>query len=95
MMSAPPPPAPIGAIICSSASPHAPIRSSPSASESPSSISGSIAADRIAQLDAQIASMESNKLGPDTTVEDMYAQYPEVGEEIEQEIADMDWKKDT
>ena len=52
-------------------------------------------ADRIAQLDAQIASMESNKLGPDTTVEDMYSQYPEVGEEIEQEIADMDWKKDT
>ena len=39
--------------------------------------------------------MESNKLGPDTTVADMYAQYPEVGEEIEREIADMDWKKDT
>ena len=52
-------------------------------------------AERIAQLDAQIESMKANKLGPDTTVEDVYAQYPEIGEEIEQEIADMDWKKDT
>ena len=42
----------------------------------------------------EIADMIANKLGPDTTVEDVYAQYPEVGDAIEQEIADMDWKKD-
>eukprot|EP00937_MAST-01D_sp_MAST-1D-sp2_P003004 g3004.t1 len=50
---------------------------------------------RIAQLEEQIESMIANKLTADTTVEDVYAQYPEVGEEIEQEIADMDWQKDT
>jgi hypothetical protein len=49
---------------------------------------------RMISLDKEIEDMIANKLGPDTTVEDVYAQYPQVGDEIEQEIADMDWKKD-
>jgi hypothetical protein len=65
---------------------------SPQSAEAQTAVDESEA--RMISLDKEIEDMIANKLGPDTTVEDVYAQYPQVGDEIEQEIADMDWKKD-
>jgi len=50
---------------------------------------------RIEELESVLETMTSAKLSKDTTVEEMYERYPEVGEEIEAEINAMDWKKDT
>jgi hypothetical protein len=50
---------------------------------------------RVAELDAMIDAMSTARLSADTTVEDVYAMYPEIGEEIEQELGEQDWRKDT
>jgi len=48
---------------------------------------------RVAELEAVIEAMKNNRTSVDTTVEDVVAMYPEMGEEVEKEIGEMDWKK--
>jgi hypothetical protein len=47
---------------------------------------------RAAELQTQIDDMTAKRLTKFTTVGDVLDQHPEIGEEVEDEIAAMDWK---
>ena len=49
---------------------------------------------RIGELNAQMRTMIDKKVGPNTTVEDVYAAYPEIEKEIDEEIDQHQWSKD-
>ena len=55
---------------------------------------GAVAAStaRCAELEETIAEMTANRLSKETTVGDVLDQHPEIGEEVEDEIAAMNWK---
>lgn len=59
-----------------------------------SEASGAVAAStaRAAELQAMIDEMTAKRLTKFTTVGDVLDQHPEIGEEVEEEIAAMDWK---
>lgn len=50
---------------------------------------------RIVELKELIGLMEETRTTLDTTVDEIAAMYPEVHEEIDDEIAAYDWEKDT
>lgn len=50
---------------------------------------------RIVELQELIGLMEETRTTLDTTVDEIAAMYPEVHEEIDDEIANYDWEKDT
>jgi hypothetical protein len=50
--------------------------------------------DRIKVLTELVSSMESKKVGPRTTLEELYELYPDLQEEIETEIDNHEWGKD-
>ncbi|KAF1336558.1 Syntaxin-like protein, partial [Globisporangium splendens] len=50
---------------------------------------------RIVELQELIGLMEETRTTLDTTVDEIAAMYPEVSEEIDDEIANYDWEKDT
>lgn len=50
--------------------------------------------DRIAELQKTIAMMEEKKTGPTTTIADVFAQYPELEAEVDEEIDKHEWYKD-
>lgn len=47
------------------------------------------------ELQELIGLMEETRTTLDTTVDEIAAMYPEVHEEIDDEIANYDWEKDT
>lgn len=49
---------------------------------------------RISELTAQMNTMIAKKVGPTTTVEDVYAAYPDIEKEIDEEIDQHQWSKD-
>ena len=49
---------------------------------------------RIGELNTQMRTMIDKKVGPNTTVEDVYAAYPEIEKEIDEEIDQHQWSKD-
>ena len=49
---------------------------------------------RISELTAQMNTMIDKKVGPNTTVEDVYAAYPDIEKEIDEEINEHKWSKD-
>ena len=49
---------------------------------------------RISELTAQMNTMIAKKVGPNTTVDDVYAAYPEIEKEIDDEIDQHQWSKD-
>ncbi|KAI9918147.1 hypothetical protein PsorP6_012800 [Peronosclerospora sorghi] len=49
---------------------------------------------RIEELNELIGLMKETRTSLDTTVDEMTAMYPEVGEEIDDEIANLEWDKD-
>uniref|UniRef100_A0A7S3JVE1 ATP synthase subunit d, mitochondrial n=1 Tax=Aureoumbra lagunensis TaxID=44058 RepID=A0A7S3JVE1_9STRA len=49
---------------------------------------------RIVELNAEIASLKASKVGPDTTVEDIYKAFPEIEKEVDEEIHNHEWGKD-
>lgn len=51
--------------------------------------------DRIVELNAMIASMVAAKTGVATTLADVYAQFPEIEDEVDKEIDNHEWYKDT
>ncbi|CAM9288797.1 unnamed protein product [Heterosigma akashiwo] len=50
---------------------------------------------RVAELEALIATMEGKKIGLDTTVADVLARHPEIEKEVDEEINNHEWAKDT
>ncbi|TDH70181.1 hypothetical protein CCR75_008669 [Bremia lactucae] len=50
---------------------------------------------RIEELKELIGLMEETRTTLDTTMDEMTAMYPEVEEEIDDEIANLEWEKDT
>lgn len=50
---------------------------------------------RIVELQELIGLMEETRTTLDTTMDEITAMYPEVHEEIDDEIANYDWEKDT
>ena len=50
---------------------------------------------RIVELKELIGLMEETRTTLDTTMDEVSAMYPEVSEEIDDEIAAYDWEKDT
>jgi len=49
---------------------------------------------RITELEATVATMVSKRMGRDTTPEDVFAAYPHIEKEIEEEIENHQWHKD-
>eukprot|EP00616_Rhizochromulina_sp_CCMP1243_P013430 CAMPEP_0118962278 /NCGR_PEP_ID=MMETSP1173-20130426/677_1 /TAXON_ID=1034831 /ORGANISM="Rhizochromulina marina cf, Strain CCMP1243" /LENGTH=183 /DNA_ID=CAMNT_0006910527 /DNA_START=85 /DNA_END=637 /DNA_ORIENTATION=- len=49
---------------------------------------------RIEALTQMVEQMEAKKTGPGTSLEDIYAMYPELEAEIDEEIANHEWGKD-
>lgn len=54
----------------------------------------SASAARLAVLEGMITSAETTKTSADTTVEEVLARHPEIGEEIDEEIKKHEWWKD-
>ncbi|TMW69444.1 hypothetical protein Poli38472_001600 [Pythium oligandrum] len=50
---------------------------------------------RIVELQEVVALLEQTRTTLDTTMDEVAAMYPEVGEEIDDEIANFEWEKDT
>jgi hypothetical protein len=50
---------------------------------------------RIGELQEIISLLEQTRTTLDTTMDEVTAMYPEVGEEIDDEIANYEWEKDT
>eukprot|EP00948_MAST-09A_sp_MAST-9A-sp1_P000135 g135.t1 len=50
---------------------------------------------QVAEIDAKLEDLESNMVGEDTTIDEMLDQNPGMAEEIQQEVDDWEWGKDT
>ena len=50
--------------------------------------------ERITSLEDLVESLETNKVGPRTTLDQLYALYPDLQQEIEDEIDNHEWGKD-
>lgn len=50
--------------------------------------------ERIEVLSKLVSTMEANKVGPSTTLEQIYELYPDMQAEIEDEIENHEWGKD-
>mmetsp|Transcript_4348 Transcript_4348/g.13312 ORF Transcript_4348/g.13312 Transcript_4348/m.13312 type:complete len:172 (+) Transcript_4348:126-641(+) len=50
---------------------------------------------RIAELKTMIATMEAKKTSETTTIADVYEQFPEIEQEVDEEINNHEWSKDT
>jgi hypothetical protein len=50
--------------------------------------------ERITSLEDLVESLETNKVGPRTTLDQLYTLYPDLQQEIEDEIDNHEWGKD-
>lgn len=51
--------------------------------------------ERISELEQTVQLMEQTRTSRETTIEELEKMYPEILQEIDEEIANYDWEKDT